>query len=89
MIDLEELNKTWKRIRKIWFSAPIILILILLGFFTGKGEYLIFASRLTYTGKIVFLFVSQCLWSLLYCSIYFVIQIKKRKNCIVPKTSGF
>ena len=82
-------NKTWKRIRKIWFSAPIIFILILLGFFTGKGEYLIFASRLTYTGKIVFLFITQCLWSLLYCSIYFVIQIKKRKNLLSAKAIDF
>lgn len=82
-------NLNWKKIIKIWYSVPLTYLLIYAGFFAGKLFYVIFASRLTYTGKISFLFSAQLICSLLFTSVYFVLQIKKGHRSIEPKSIDF
>jgi len=82
-------NKTWKKIKQIWFAAPIIFILILIAFFIGKIEFLLFGKNFSYTGKIAFLFVTQIFWSMILCSTYFVLQIKKGMELLNEKAIDF
>lgn len=82
-------NKTWKKIKKIWYAAPIIFILILLAFLFGKVPFLWLGKNLTYTGKIVFLLLSQLFWSFLFTSVYFIIQIKKGNEILSEKAIDF
>lgn len=88
-INSNKRNKTWKRIKKIWFSAPLTFFIILLSFFLGKGIYFIFRKNFSLQGSITFLLSLQLILSFLFSSTYYVFQLKKGQETINAKSIDF
>lgn len=88
-INSNKRNTTWKRIKKIWFSAPLTFLIILASFFFGKGIYFIFRKCFSLTGSITFLLSLQLILSFLFSSTYYVFQLKKGQETINEKSIDF
>lgn len=88
-INSNKRNKTWKRIKKIWFSAPLTFFIILASFFLGKGIYFIFKKYFSLQGSITFLLSLQLILSFLFSSTYYVFQLKKGQETINAKSIDF
>lgn len=88
-INSNKRNKTWKRIKKIWFSAPLTFFIILASFFLGKGIYFIFRKNFSLQGSITFLLSLQLILSFFFSSTYYVFQLKKGQETINAKSIDF
>ncbi len=88
-INSNKRNKTWKRIKKIWFSAPLTFFIILASFFLGKGIYFIFRKNFSLQESITFLLSLQLILSFLFSSTYYVFQLKKGQETINAKSIDF
>lgn len=88
-INSNKRNKTWKRIKKIWFSAPLTFFIILASFFLGKGIYFIFRKNFSLQGSLTFLLSLQLILSFFFSSTYYVFQLKKGQETINAKSIDF
>lgn len=65
--------KSWKIIRKIWYTFPCTILLELLGFWISKNGYNLFAKHFSEIGKIYFLIGSHICFSFMILSIFYVL----------------
>ena len=62
--------EAWKKIRYIWFAAPITFILTTAGFHTGKVLYYIFSPQTPF-GKIFLLLWLQIFFAIAFSSVFY------------------
>ena len=63
--------QAWKNIRYVWYAAPMVFFLTLLGFFTGKAFFLNFSPKTAY-GSIYLLFWLQIFFSVIFISLFYI-----------------
>ena len=63
--------QAWKNIRYVWYAAPMIFLLTILGFFTGKAFFFNFSPKSIY-GSIFLLLWLQLFFSILFLSFFYL-----------------